>query len=222
MYKKGQASIELISILAVALLVLGILIATSRSAFEDMQTSLDSQLAERSLSELSSLAKLAYESGPGSLQRTTLHVPNTIVQNESYISSTLINMQVEHKYGVKDIPQPFEVPLRGDLTFEPGDYDVYAASHTGYVFITENPSLLTTETLIYLQPNAERTITIKNPGQKETIITALPDSGITLDWSSQKIDAGKDAQLKITAASSGTVRLTSTSGESETITVKVS
>lgn len=219
---RGQAAIELITILSVALLVLGILIATSRSAFEDMQASLDSQLAGRSLAQLASVAKHAYESGPGSMQKTTLHVPGTIVENESYISGRLINMRLEQKYGVKDVPQLFDMPIRGDLAFFPGDYDVYAVSHSGYVYITENPSLLSSETIIYIQPGAARTITIRNPGQEDTTITATASgSSITLSWSSQKIGAGKEAQLDISATSSGTVELMSTSGESETIAVKV-
>ncbi|MCX8199860.1 MAG: hypothetical protein N3G76_00105 [Candidatus Micrarchaeota archaeon] len=219
--RQGQASIELISILAVALLVLGILMATSRSAFEDMQASLDSQLTERSLRELAGLAKLAYDGGPGSTQKSVLHVPSTVVQNESYISGRIINIRLEQKYGVKDVPQVFQFPISGDLSFAPGDYEVYAVSHTGYVFITENPSLAVSRTLIYARPGEEVSVKVRNPGSKSTVITTKPTGGIGLSWQSQEIAAGAEAELKIIPLSSGKVQLTSSSGERETISVEV-
>ncbi|MEM3364187.1 MAG: hypothetical protein QXS93_01620 [Candidatus Micrarchaeia archaeon] len=219
---KGQASIELISILAVALLVLGVLVAASRSSFEDMQATLDSKLTERSLRELAQLARQAYEGGPGSVQKSVIHIPTTVVPEESYISNNIINIRTEQKYGARDIPQLFDVPVSGNLSFVPGDYEVYVVSHSGYVFITDSPSLAVSRVLVYTNPGEEVSITVKNPGQKETTITASPSTGITLSWQSQKIAAGSEAQLTITATSSGKVILRSPSGERETITVEVS
>lgn len=219
--KRGQASIELISVLSVALLVLGIIIAASRASFEDMQSSLDTQMAEHSLRELAMISEKVYNSGPGSMQKTVLHIPTSVVSEESSLSDNLINIRISHKYGIKDIPQPLPVPARSDLTFLPGDYEVYIVAHSGYVFITENPSILLSETLLYIPQGKEYTIKVKNPGAKDTVITALPDPGITLSWTSKPLNAGGEAELTLSAISSGTVKLTSSSGEYETITMKV-
>ena len=114
---KGQSSIELLSILSVALLVLGIIMATSRSAYEDMQISLDSDMVESSLLALAHNTELAYNSGPGTVLKTSMHIPSTVERDGCYIANGIINVQLLHKYGVKDIPQTLSVPVKTDFSF---------------------------------------------------------------------------------------------------------
>ncbi len=234
-YARAQASIELISILSVSLLVLGIILATSQSAFEDMQISLSAKMSENSLRMLARNAKNAYESGAGSMQKTNLHIPSTVVPEQSYLADNLINLRLEHKYGIKDIPQPFDVPVRGNISFEPGDYEVYAVSHNGYVYLTYDPSITTDAVIVYL--NAEKgktsskTIKVRNPGYSESVIKVSIDnpSNVNIDpsWTSAVIEGGEYKELDVSVYSDSSadikafMHLMSNSGENETIILNI-
>ncbi|MGB9635488.1 MAG: hypothetical protein ACP5H8_00140 [Candidatus Micrarchaeia archaeon] len=235
-FYRGQSSIELISILSVALLVLGVLLVTSRSAFEDMQNALASKMTENSLTQLSMNAKMAYSGGPGSILRTTLHIPDTVISNESYAYDGIVNIRLEHKYGVKDIPQKFDIPITSNLNFRPGDYDVYSISHNGYVFLTENPSLSVDRVIIYFDQKvgdaSEKEVAVMNPGFSESHIKVemddkLRQAGLAVDWTLRSIGPGKSTPLKLSFSSnqpiltSGNITLKSDSGEYEKITVRI-
>ncbi|GEM_PF-5654900 len=234
--KNAQASIELITILAVSLLVLGIIMAVSRSTFEDMQTSLDAQLAEKSMRTLAGDAELAYRNGPGTIIKSTLHIPATIVADGSYFDDGILNLHMEHKYGARDLPQPFTVPVEGRIPFVPGDYEIYCVSHAGYVYITESPSLFPTTHILYMNEGAgeqrQIQVLIKNPGPEKSMVSASldpepTDFDLKLSWASATIEPGAEKALLITSYSEkpldyeGHIKLVSTTGEHDRVLVRV-
>lgn len=235
MRHKGQASIELISILSVSLLVLAIIMATSRTAFEDMQLSLSAKMSENSLRMLAHNANHVYSNGAGSVLKTNVHIPNTVVPEQSYLSDNLINLRLEHKYGVKDIPQPFDVPVHGNLTFEPGDYEIYAVSHNGYVFLTYNPSLATDTVVMYADTQKgealTKTVHVRNPGYENAKISVEVDNPsavqISPQWTSAIVEPGDSKPLDIKvysdskAETQARIILSSDSGEYEIILLNV-
>ena len=142
---RGQASVELLSILAIGLVVLGIILASSKSAFEDSITSYNSKILENDLSYLSTASSdIFYNSQPGSYTRSKLHIPNTVIPENSSFSAkdNLVVFTLEQKYGIKEIPQPFEVPVEWKIPFQPGDYEVYIVNRRGHVEITQDPSFI--------------------------------------------------------------------------------
>ncbi len=142
---RGQASVELLSILAIGLVVLGVILASSKNAFEDSITSYNSKILENDLLYISTTStNLYHNSQPGSYTRSKLHIPNTVIPENSSFSEedNLILYTLEQKYGVKELPQPFEVPIKWKVPFQPGDYEVYLINRGGYVEVTLDPSFV--------------------------------------------------------------------------------
>jgi len=214
--------------------VLGAILAAAKSAHEDMQISLESKMLESGLSSLGKNAELAYRSGPGTILSSRLSIPYTAVEDGSYIGDGIINVRLEHKYGVRDVPYKLSVPVEGDLSFLPGDYEVFAVSHRNYVFITSTPTLVASDNIIYLKgrPGEEKraSVGIRNPGDTGTtyraVLDPLPDdAGVTLEWHSKNVNGGGSTELGIRAepgtSYSGDILVTSSTGEYERIRLEI-
>ncbi len=167
---RGQASVELLTILAIGLVVLAVIIATSKSAFEDAMTSYSSGVLSNDLSYISKLATdLYYRGQPGSYSVFLLHVPNTVLPENSSFEDNLVVYVLEQKYGLKEVPQPFEVPVEWMVPFTPGDHEVYIISEVGRIRIVESPSFI-------IQNYGPNSIMVYNPTY-DTRVVSLYSNG---------------------------------------------
>ncbi len=169
---KGQASAELLIILAVSLAGLIAIYSFSGQTLVDLNKEKLVETAKNSVNSLKDAANDVFAQGAGAKKKILFIVPQGVLENDSGISGKSIYLNVfgTHANAVADMQ------LSGSLPVTEGGHWVWVTAHENYVFVgTENISVDKTSSYVTMAQNSKATdsITITNDGQNAASVTLL-------------------------------------------------
>jgi len=205
---KGQAAIELMIILGVALAVLLFILSFSNEQIADINQDRQLKTAQTAANEIVSAANDVYFQGTGARKKVFYEVPSGIDEAQSGIE----NQTVVFKVLGSDVFAQAKVQISGSLPTGPGGHWVWLESKEGYVSIgIEYVSL--SESAIYKvmgqDTNANKTITVTNDysGNAQVVIE--------LTWSHSDVTLSiSDSGFLVNASSTSNVDFNFSAGES--------
>jgi len=183
---KGQSSVELMILLAVALVVLIAIISYSNESIAGINKEKQLKTAENSVNEIVNAANDVYYQGVGARKKVYYEVPSGIDESASGIENRSVVLNVLNS----DIYAMAEVQLSGSLPSSEGGHWLWLEAKEGYVSIgSENISLDKTSiyTTMEQDSNARKTITITNSGSSTaeiSIVQTWSHANVTLVLSS--------------------------------------
>jgi hypothetical protein len=158
---RGQVSVELLVIFAVALLVLIAFIFLSQSGVQDVNRTREQTSAKNVLDDLSGAAKEVYGQGEGAKKLVYVNIPSDVDPLNTWIGNRSIKLRVAQTDYVRT--EPFEV--HGMLPTSPGGHQVWVISEGNKVRIGPAMIELDKQTLIVtMKPNdtASEDFTVTN------------------------------------------------------------
>ena len=135
---KAQASVELLIILAIAMAMLGAIIATGSKQLNHGQTMLRLTQARAGVNDLAHAADLVYREGEGSVRKVRVTIPDGVAPERIFIDGRFINIGVFVEGGESDVNAMSTAQLKGSLPDSPGTYWIYAGERSGCVVIGAN------------------------------------------------------------------------------------
>ncbi len=135
---RAQAAVELLIILAIAMTMLGAIIATGEKQMSHGQTILRLEQTRSSVNDLANAANVAYREGDGSVRMVRFTIPDGVAPERVFVEGKFINVGVYVEGGESDVNAMSEAELKGSLPTSPGTYYVYAGARQGCVVIGAN------------------------------------------------------------------------------------
>ncbi len=128
---KGQASVELLIILAVSMVVLGLIISVSNNEITSINYAKANSEAQNTVNKLASTANEVFVSGPGTKKQIFISIPSGIDENKSSISDKTIRLNINGT----DVISESQVEVTGSIPTESGGHWIWITSYEGYVLI---------------------------------------------------------------------------------------
>lgn len=133
--KNGQASTELMVVLAVSLIVLSMIVFVYYNTSAERDSRFRASQVRIALSEIAGAAENVYIQGAGA--RTTVFVTFPKGMESVSVSGNTILIRLHTRSGVEDIYENLDFNMTGSISEEDGSRWVRLESAEGYVQITE-------------------------------------------------------------------------------------
>ena len=134
---RGQASIELIVVLAVALVVLAAMVFSGNEQLRGLRASSELAKANIATTSLSSAADSVSSQGVGSREIIRIDLPESLSASGSFIKGKLVNIAVYTGDTVSDVNSKSAASLSGSLPKSGGVHLMRIESRQGFVEISE-------------------------------------------------------------------------------------
>ncbi len=134
--KRCQAAVELIIILAVALIILSIIISFSSDTYTSVSGQFEATKARTAVDDLTDAAKLVYQQGVGSRTKIFVTLPNDIIYTN--VTNNLIAIKFYAGGNERDVYRTLDFDVSGEIPAEQGNYWMYLESKSGYVSISND------------------------------------------------------------------------------------
>ena len=131
---RGQASTELLVILAIMLIVFAGVIALTSQGTADIGRVRSQRDARASVDDLARAADLVYFQGKGARRQVFVKLPSDYDPGASYIQNDTILIRV----GGTDYAATSKAPMQGQLPTAPGGSMVWVVSNGTYVIISNS------------------------------------------------------------------------------------
>jgi len=185
--RKGQTSIELISILAVSIVILAAIFSFSNQSINDLNKEKIIESARTSVNKLKEAVNDVYYQGAGAQKKVSFVVPEGVdaassgIRNNSFVLSALGN----------DVYAKPDISISGSLPTKSGSYELWVTAYDSYVAIGQQ-NISVDKTSIYatvMQGNAGvQDIAITNNG------TGTANLIISESWPHTDVDINESIQ----------------------------
>ena len=101
--RKGQAAVELLIILAIAMTLLGAVIVTGSRQLAHGQTMLRLSQAQSSVNEIAHAADVVYKEGEGSVRKVKITIPDAVAPEQIFVDGKFVNIGVYVDGGESDV-----------------------------------------------------------------------------------------------------------------------
>ncbi|MEM4633906.1 MAG: hypothetical protein QW275_02005 [Candidatus Anstonellaceae archaeon] len=160
---RAQASTELVSIMAVSLLVVFLFIVFAWESLSDVDARQDFNNAHHAVLSLADAANQVYAQGPGSSKIVFITIPSgaELGENYSYIgtpaflSGVVEPKQITIRYAGSDISAYTKASVHGSFPSKPGSYNMEVVSKGDVVVIQPNLIDIDKSTIYIVMPNDE-------------------------------------------------------------------
>ncbi len=194
--KKGQASVELLILLAVSLIFITVIFSYSNESINQLNNQKQLSIAQTSVNDLRDAANDVYAQGVGARKKVFYVVPN---------SSDLIASGIDGKTFVinlfgTDVYAKSNAPLIGLMPVTVGGHEVWLTAHENYVAIgSQNISVDKTSSYVtLLQDETDSdSIIISNIGTETATINLIESwshSDVTINISPSNFSLNQDSQ----------------------------
>ena len=140
MKKRGQTSVELVVITAIALVVLLVILNYNQDVYTKVSGQFEAAKARSTVDKLADAAQLVYQQGSGARTKVFLTMPSDI--NNINISGSIISMSFAAGGSENDVYRSLPFTVQGSLPTDAGNYEVFIEASEGYVSITQNAAQL--------------------------------------------------------------------------------
>jgi len=147
MDKRGQASVEMLVILAVSLIIFAVIFQYSSSAASYADSSLKLLKAKLTVRELVLSADRVYSQGYGARSRVTIYLPGNV--NSTFVGNSSIVLRLDTGNGFTDVVGNVRGPVCGHVPSEPGSSIVDIRYLGGCVHIGSAITELSPESLLF-------------------------------------------------------------------------
>lgn len=134
---KGQASVELIIVLAIALVVLAVIAFSVNEQMRQLRQNAELLKADTAVSSLADAAEYVNANGVGSKEVFLVEFPDNMDAARSFVKGRLVNIGVYTGSSVSDINAKTSMMLNGSLPSSGGGHRMLVESVRGAVMITE-------------------------------------------------------------------------------------
>lgn len=208
--KKGQAAIELLILLSVALIALIAIYGYSADSMNELNKQKIINELQTSANDLANAADEVYAQGIGAKKKVFYRLPTDVNRNASGIEGKSFVFQ---SLG-NDVIARAQVSLSGSIPLGKGGHEVWLTAYENYVFVgTENIAVDKTSSYVTLPKSdaATDTITITNNGESSADFT------LSSGWAHTNVTLGiNPGTFTLAADAVQTVVLTYTSNASAT------
>lgn len=132
---KGQASIEYMMILSLALLLSTPFIVKAQGAILDLRTSSSVMDVRNSADRIEKAAETVNAAGPPAKREFTIKLPNSVQSSE--VSDQAFIYTVRTSNGKTNITRTFDFKIQGDLPDSEGAHILSATAKSDYIEIIE-------------------------------------------------------------------------------------
>ncbi|MFH1470489.1 MAG: hypothetical protein ABIF01_01965 [Candidatus Micrarchaeota archaeon] len=133
--KRGQAAVELLIILAIAMTLLGAVIVTGSRQLNHGQTMLRLTQARSAVNDLAHAADVVYKEGEGAVRKVRVTIPDGVSPDRVFIDGKFVNVGVYVEGGESDVNAMSVAKLSGSLPSSPGTYWIYVGAREGCVVV---------------------------------------------------------------------------------------
>jgi hypothetical protein len=135
MREKGQASVELLIILAIAMTMLSAVIASGSRQLNHGQTMLRLEQARSAVNDVTHAADIVYREGDGSVRKVRITIPEGVNSERIFVDGKFANIGVYVQGGETDVNAMSVADLQGGLPALPGTYWVTVGARQGCVVV---------------------------------------------------------------------------------------
>ncbi|MFH1695075.1 MAG: hypothetical protein ABH850_01430 [Candidatus Micrarchaeota archaeon] len=128
---KGQASVELLVILAVSMVLIGLVLFTSNNEMTGINSNKANSDAKNTVEKIAKTAEDVFDSGPGTKKQIYISIPSGVDETKTSIANNTVRININGT----DIIAESKVELTGSIPTEKGSYWIWITSHQGYVSI---------------------------------------------------------------------------------------
>ncbi len=210
--RRGQASVELLIILALSLIVLT---GTVFAAYTQLSFARSEQrlaVAQASLNSLAEAVDAVASEGVGSKRLVRFSVPEAVASERVFVDGRIANLGVFIENGISDVNILAGARMQGTLPNISGQYDVWVVAREGFVFVGDVKMVPTPATVVtQMERNAAKSelISFSNSGSESIIVD------LSLNWSAGGASASvSPTQLAVPAFSSRNASVSFSSGSS--------
>jgi hypothetical protein len=132
---KAQASVELLVILAIAMTMLGAIIASGSQEMGHGQTMLRLTQAREAANDITHSADVVYKEGDGSVRKVRVTIPDGVAPDRVFVDGRFVNIGVYVEGGESDVNAMSVAQLNGSLPTSPGTYWIYVGAREGCVVV---------------------------------------------------------------------------------------
>lgn len=133
--QKGQAALEYIAIVGLALLIATPLIIQAQESSQDIQQSFQNGLAKNALNNIEEAASLVYSQGPPARVTFSIRLPEGI--NRTNVSGSFIHIRRDLGPGQTDFVNTLDFNVTGEIPTTAGVHEMVAEAEESHVNITE-------------------------------------------------------------------------------------
>lgn len=134
--KRCQAAVELIIILAIALVILSIIISLNSDTYTSVSGQFEATKARTAVDDLADAAKLVYQQGVGSRTKIFVTLPSNII--ETNVTDNLIAIKLYAGGNEREVYRTLDFDVSGEIPTGQGNYWLYVEAQTNYVSISED------------------------------------------------------------------------------------
>jgi len=139
MGKRGQAAVEMIIILAIALVIILIIVYSSQKTSLSALGQYEAAKAKATLDDLADAAELVYQQGFGAKTKLYLTIPSNVVSTN--VSLNTMAFKLASRGYEEDIFRNVDFTVTGSIPKEAGNYWFFVEAKDGYVIITPNVTI---------------------------------------------------------------------------------
>lgn len=132
--RRAQASVELLVILAVALLIFLAVLSLNEDVLYSTSGEFEQTKAQTALDDIASAAELVYQQGVGSKTRVFVAIPKNV--QSTAVGGNLLQMNFYHGGNLKSVYRSVDFTVSGGLPMEEGDYFLDVESTATSVLIS--------------------------------------------------------------------------------------
>lgn len=139
MEKKTQAAVEMIIILALALVIIISIVSFSQKSALSASGQYEAARAKATLDDLANTAELVYQQGFGARTKLYLTIPDNVINTN--VSSNVISMRLAAGGTISDVHRNTDFTITGSIPKDAGNYWFFVEAKDGYVQITPNVTI---------------------------------------------------------------------------------